>query len=164
MSGGTRRNLIALAAFAVVLVLFFFLRPTSPPIPKTANILFISADALRADHLGLYGHSRATSPVLDQFAKKWKGNHISHLRNPSFIAVGEFRKKAHQPIWFSQPKEILDTDGVIYGPKGTASVAMYPSLTEHKGARVLWYPDRKHFLLGLNITDDMLSDMNAPEQ
>ena len=31
-------------------------------------ILLISIDTLRADHLGLYGHHRPTSPVLDAFA------------------------------------------------------------------------------------------------
>ncbi|MCH2110894.1 MAG: sulfatase [Polyangiaceae bacterium] len=33
------------------------------------DILLITVDALRADHLGLYGYSRATSPHLDAFAK-----------------------------------------------------------------------------------------------
>ncbi len=32
------------------------------------NVLLISLDTLRADHLGLYGHVRATSPRLDGFA------------------------------------------------------------------------------------------------
>lgn len=67
------------------------------------------------------------------------------------------------PYWFSKPKEILDTQGRIFGPKGTASVAMYPSLTDWKGRLTLWYPDRKHFLLGKYITDEMLRDMNVPE-
>ena len=100
----------------------------------------------------------------DQFRKKWKVNQLNFLRNPAYIAVGEFRPKAHQPVWFSEPKEILDTDGVVFGPKGTASVAMYPSMTEWNGKRVLWYPDRKHFLLGKNVTDDLLSDLKVPKE
>jgi len=40
--------------------------PTSPPRP---NILFISIDTLRADHLGTYGYARPTSPRIDEFAK-----------------------------------------------------------------------------------------------
>ena len=80
----------------------------------------------------------------------------------SFIAVGEFRKDAHQPVWFSEPTQLLDTGGLAFGPKGTASVAMYPSLTEHGGKRVLWYPDRKHFLLGKVLADELLESMNAP--
>ena len=38
---------------------------TGPP-----NILLISIDALRADHLGSYGYDRATSPALDRLASK----------------------------------------------------------------------------------------------
>ena len=72
------------------------------------------------------------------------------------------RSTARQPIWFSQPEEILDTDGVVFGPKATASVAMYPSLTERHGARVLWYPDRKHFLLGRYLPDALLETMTVP--
>ena len=33
------------------------------------NVLFISIDTLRADHLGCYGYSVATSPVIDALAK-----------------------------------------------------------------------------------------------
>jgi arylsulfatase A-like enzyme len=34
------------------------------------NIILISIDTLRADHLGCYGYERNTSPVLDDFASK----------------------------------------------------------------------------------------------
>ena len=40
--------------------------PRSPP----RAIVLISVDTLRADHLGIYGHSRFTSPVLDAFASQ----------------------------------------------------------------------------------------------
>jgi arylsulfatase A-like enzyme len=33
------------------------------------NVVLISIDTLRADHLGLYGHSRPTSPTLDRLAE-----------------------------------------------------------------------------------------------
>jgi arylsulfatase A-like enzyme len=33
------------------------------------NVLFISIDTLRADHLGMYGYERGTSPGIDAFAK-----------------------------------------------------------------------------------------------
>ncbi|HWP93817.1 MAG TPA: sulfatase [Thermodesulfobacteriota bacterium] len=34
------------------------------------NVLFITADTLRADHLGSYGYSRDTSPHIDRLAKE----------------------------------------------------------------------------------------------
>jgi hypothetical protein len=40
--------------------------------------------------------------------------------------------------------------------------ATYTSLTEHDRTRVLWYPDRKGFLLGKFITDACLDAMDVP--
>jgi arylsulfatase A-like enzyme len=37
---------------------------------KRYNVVFISIDALRADRLGLYGHSRPTSPTLDRLGER----------------------------------------------------------------------------------------------
>ncbi len=37
--------------------------------PSRPNIILISADTLRADHLSCYGYSKDTTPYLDRFAK-----------------------------------------------------------------------------------------------
>ena len=86
---------------------------------------------------------------------------VFSYRRPAFIAVGEYRPQAHQPIWFSKPKQILDTDGIPVGLKGTSEIATYTSLTHHRGRRTLWYPDRKYYLLGKHIPDEMLADMKV---
>ena len=49
------------------------------------------------------------------------------------------------------------------GVQNRVEMGTYDSLTEHDGKRILWYPDRKHFLLGKEITDEWLSDMEVPE-
>jgi arylsulfatase A-like enzyme len=54
------------APFVVGLLAVLACRPAEPPRP---NILFISIDTLRADHLGTYGYKRPTSPRIDEFAK-----------------------------------------------------------------------------------------------
>ena len=82
-------------------------------------------------------------------------------RRPAFIAVGEFRSDAHQPIWFSKPRQILDTDGLPVGPKRTDEIATYTSMTLFNDKLVLWYPDRKYYLLGKYITDDLLKGMTV---
>lgn len=84
-------------------------------------------------------------------------------RRPLFMAVGEFRSNAYQPIWFSQAKMLCDTEWVGVGPEELIWLAMYSSLTERNGRRILWCPDRKHFLLGRYITDEMLANMKVPE-
>ena len=83
-------------------------------------------------------------------------------RRPLFMAVGEFRPDAYQPIWFSKPKLLMDTGAVPAGPQQLIWLAMYASLTERAGQRILWYTDRKHFVLGKHITDEALADMHAP--
>jgi arylsulfatase A-like enzyme len=40
------------------------------PQKKTKNVLLISLDTLRADHVGCYGYQRDTSPNIDQLAKE----------------------------------------------------------------------------------------------
>ena len=37
---------------------------------KDCNIILISIDTLRADHLGCYGYDKNTSPNIDKFASK----------------------------------------------------------------------------------------------
>jgi choline-sulfatase len=43
-------------------------RPLPPGVPADANILLITIDTARADHLGMYGYRRPTSPSLDAMA------------------------------------------------------------------------------------------------
>lgn len=38
------------------------------PAPRPANLLLITLDTMRADHLGCYGYPRPTSPAIDRFA------------------------------------------------------------------------------------------------
>lgn len=39
-------------------------------VPRRPNVLLISLDTLRADHLGCYGYSRETSPFWDKLAAR----------------------------------------------------------------------------------------------
>ncbi|MBO9605574.1 MAG: exo-alpha-sialidase [Paenibacillaceae bacterium] len=92
----------------------------------------------------------------DGHVDRFKPPDVRYNRRPAFISVGRFDAAAKQPIRFSPPKQFLDTNGVTIGPKGTCEIATYPSLTEKDGKRMLWYPDRKYYLLGKQITDEWL--------
>lgn len=48
-----------------------FALPSSVPAPRPAwNVVLVLVDTLRADHMGLYGYSRPTTPELDRFARQ----------------------------------------------------------------------------------------------
>lgn len=55
--------LAALLATALLIAL-----PRPPEAAKRLNVVIISIDSLRADHMGLYGYARDTTPNLDRFA------------------------------------------------------------------------------------------------
>jgi hypothetical protein len=116
----------------------------------------------RGDYLFLYQNNDGRVPGAEDL---W--DPTTRNRRPSYLARGEFRPGAHQPIWWSQPRLFIDNDEIPWGPGvkpgwGRLESAAYPSLTEQRGERILWYPDRKGFLLGKLISDDLLSDLHVP--
>ena len=66
---------------------------TAPSVPdavreRPKNVLFLTIDTLRADHLGAWGYSRATSPVLDALASD--GTRIEQMTAASSGTVPSF--------------------------------------------------------------------------
>ena len=84
----------------------------------------------------------------NQLDKKQTINVANVIRNPTFYAVGEYKPDAEQPIWFGEPVEFLNTQDIAVPPKMSAEIGTYPSLSEYNGKTILWYPDRKRYLLG----------------
>jgi hypothetical protein len=75
--------------------------------------------------------------------------------------AGRFRSGAEQPVWFDEPRLFMDHDGVGLGLPGTpgrTDLALYSSFTVRDGHAVLWYPDRKFFLLGRVIGEEWWAD------
>ncbi len=83
-------------------------------------------------------------------------------RRPAFIALGEFRPDAQQPLWFSRSKLLMDNHGERIGPRKRIDIGVYPSMTNRGGNDVLWHPERKFFLLGKRITAEWLADLEVP--
>ena len=108
----------------------------------------------------VYHNNDGRKGDFDQFRETWPTNQSNFLRNPTYIAVGRFDAVAHQSIRFGPPHQLLDTDGVTIGPKGTAEIGTYPSLTHWQGRRTLWYPDRKYYLLGKHLPDPLLNSID----
>ena len=116
----------------------------------------------------IYGYSEGRYILLhhnnDGRFKGSKPEDTNNNRRPAFIALGEFRPDAHQPIWFSASKQLMDNDGKGIGPLKRTDIGVYPSVTRRKGQFVLWHPDRKFFLLGKIITEEWLKDLSAPKR
>jgi hypothetical protein len=95
----------------------------------------------------------------------------SRPRNPVYLAIGEYREDAEQPLWFSKPKLLMTSDRTtVTGEKApsdisaehNSSLSMYTSFSHRDGEDVLWYPERKFFLLGKKITGELTADMTVP--
>lgn len=82
-------------------------------------------------------------------------NHtIQAERWPVYLVRGKFTPEAAQPVWFDEPELFMNHTGVALGKPGTAGrkdLALYSSFTVRQDQAVLWYPDRKFFLLGRRI-------------
>jgi hypothetical protein len=78
-------------------------------------------------------------------------------RRPVYLVWGRFQPRAAQPVWFDEPRLFMDHRGVSLGKPGTTGrldLALYSSFTVRQGRAVLWYPDRKFFLLGRIIEQE----------
>jgi len=60
-----KRIVIIIGLGVLALLAAYLLKPERSP-----NVILITVDTLRADHLGAYGYSRQTSPNFDAFAKE----------------------------------------------------------------------------------------------
>jgi len=85
-------------------------------------------------------------------------------RRPIYLVAGSFQLDADQPVWFDEPKFFMDHDGTPLGTpemRGRLDLALYSSFTLRQGKVVLWYPDRKFFLLGKILPADLAQDAPA---
>ena len=92
--------------------------------------------------------------------KGYKPTDTGYHRRPIHLVAGRFQAAADQPVWFDEPKFFMDHDGVSLGKPGTRGrldLSLYASFTVRGGQAVLWYPDRKFFLLGRIIGEDWLA-------
>jgi hypothetical protein len=87
-------------------------------------------------------------------------------RRPAFVSRGQFRPEAEQPIWWSSPRLLIDNDAIPWGPdgRGRLEAAPYPSMTHGAEGNVIWYPDRKGFLVGKFFRNAWLSLLEVPQQ
>jgi arylsulfatase A-like enzyme len=74
------KPLYILIILALMLPIFISCDSSKNTKKEKPNILLITIDTLRRDHLGAYGYARNTSPFIDQLAKK--GTKFNHVITP----------------------------------------------------------------------------------
>ncbi|HOJ53442.1 MAG TPA: exo-alpha-sialidase [Phycisphaerae bacterium] len=79
-------------------------------------------------------------------------------RRPVFVAVGREIADPDHPLVFTRPRLLADNGGIPDGPVAQTQIGTYPSLFEYEGKVYFWYPDRKHYLLGKELTEELLDD------
>ena len=86
------------ASFVAVLVSARGLRAATPVRP---NVLLVSIDSLRADHVGAYGYARETSPAIDTLAR-------DGALFESAISSAPWTVPAHMTLLTGLPPEVHD--------------------------------------------------------
>ena len=120
------RSAIALAALLGLAGAIFGVlrerRPAEEGIPPGGNVLVILCDTLRADHLGLYGYPRPTSPFLDSLARRaWVYDHAySHFSytwpTVSNLFTGRPYSRLVQDKLFVSPAADMSQGGLLAVP------------------------------------------------
>ena len=116
------------------------LHPLSP-----CPIYDVGGEAAGSGKYALFIHNH------DGHYKGYKPTDTGFHRRPIYLVAGRFQAGADQPVWFDEPKPFMDHEGVALGKPGTPGrldLALYASSTVRNGKAVLWYPERKFFLLG----------------
>jgi len=106
----------AVAGIAMLLALLFVqigCREKAADRPSP-NVLLVSIDSLRADHLGVYGYSRDTSPALDRFASQG-------VRFENALAPAPWTLPSHVSLFTGLPPI---AHGVLFDPKALADDAL----------------------------------------
>ncbi|NOY92733.1 MAG: sulfatase-like hydrolase/transferase [Deltaproteobacteria bacterium] len=135
---------------------------TGLPALADAHIVLITVDALRADHLGLYGYDRGTSPELDAFAEQAVVFEHAYAAAPhssyslSSLMTSEY---LHETVELGLPLP-TDTLPSILGQAGYRTAGFYTLGIFHTdGERLALYRDEAY---GLDLHDH--ASMNAEQR
>ncbi|MBF0103951.1 MAG: sulfatase-like hydrolase/transferase [Deltaproteobacteria bacterium] len=117
----TRVIILSVVLFTVGLCPFVCNHPGSKT-PKPYNILWLTGESVRPDHLHVYGYPRETSPHIDDFARTgvlfknafnpsgWTSeNMVSNLVGVNSLVHGvDVRNKSVPSRWHTPPEQLKD--------------------------------------------------------
>jgi len=164
-----RRLVLPLAAAAAFLGAALFAHARAMPAGPTGplNVIVLLIDTLRADHLGMYGYARPTSPRLDAFARR--GLLFKNARSqapctfPSVNSLLTSRDPAHflgqAGGRFGIPKRFTTLQEVL-GERGYKTMAVSASPIVRKSPHKL--NPHGGFDRGFDVFDEQCLQRRAP--
>lgn len=153
----SRWFLLAAALAAVALGAWLWLAPGRRPAP---NVLLITVDTLRADHLGAYGYGRPTSPNLDALAKE------SLLYRRAFSQAPETNPSLSSLMTSHYPHETQVLRNYHQLPSGAVTLAeLVKTAGWRTGAVISNFSLRRGsgFEQGFDDYDDRMEDVATPK-
>ncbi len=121
-----------LSAGLLVPLLLLSCAGEAPPAERRPDVLFLTVDTLRADHLGFHGYPGPTSPQLDKFAREsvvfenaiaqssWTLASLASLMTSHWVGelgIRDFR--SHLPTSATTLAEVLSDNGYETGAVGS---------------------------------------------
>lgn len=64
------KKILPLIVIIIISIVILMVSPSCSRTKEKPNILLVTIDTLRRDHVGIYGYPRQTSPFIDELAKK----------------------------------------------------------------------------------------------
>ncbi|MFN0009796.1 MAG: sulfatase [Planctomycetota bacterium] len=116
------------------------------PVPRPLDVVVITIDSLRPDHLGCYGYARSTSPALDAFAKTAvlyeRAFSSSSFTPPSHATMLTSRHVGDHGLltWNAMPDEQITLPEILsaHGYRTGASVNLRLLSEQNLGQGVEW--------------------------
>lgn len=130
-------------------------------IPKTNHplVLLVTADALRADHLGCYGHPVVKTPHIDQLAQE--SCVFTHARTQSPCTLGSY---ASLLTSLSPAKHGIQAEWGMFAPEHLS----LPKYLQAHGFRTIFAPSEEELLRPIrgisNLFDETIPSMANPAQ
>lgn len=92
------------------------------------DVLLLTVDALRADHLGAYGYGRHTSPQIDRLAARGARFEYAYspVPNTSYSLTSLLTGRAMRPRLVEGQGELTETLADTLGNSGYRTAAFYP--------------------------------------
>ena len=144
------KGLLLIAIFVIIISALFYYYRTAKSVP---NIVLITIDTLRADHLGCYGYGRKISPSLDRLAAQGLLFENAFCVMPSTIP-------SHGSIFFGTWPRVHGSTGNHY--KFTnQSLSFFPQLLQKAGYSTAAFISRDHLTRAIKRVPGFQTVMGA---